>query len=132
MLPFSAPSGHNPGFKLAAWTVVKRSDGVVDVTIRELRDPAGLQSTLRADGVPASVIFGNGPTTGSGPCQSYGQGQLLSQVVTPSMALGQPQGDMIAMAIHPSALPQAAGIQIITDQTNVGFHLVIASQECTG
>jgi len=31
--------------------------GDIKVTIRELRDPAGLQRTLRADGVPASVTF---------------------------------------------------------------------------
>ncbi len=34
-----------------------RADGTIAVTIRELRDPAGLQSRLRADGVPASVSF---------------------------------------------------------------------------
>ena len=46
-----------PAAQLAAWTVTKQADGTIRVTIRELRDPAGLQSKLRADGVPASVTL---------------------------------------------------------------------------
>ncbi len=130
VVPLSHSPDHTPTLQLAAWTVSKQADGTVDVTIRELRDPTGLQQTLRVDGIPASVIFGDGPSTGSGPCQSYGHGQLLSQVVTPSNA--QPDSNARAMAIHPSAIPSDAGIQIITNQTNVGIHLVVASSECTG
>jgi hypothetical protein len=37
--------------------VAKQADSNVYVTVRELSDPAGLQSRLRADGVPASVTF---------------------------------------------------------------------------
>jgi len=123
-------SSHPPrqGMQLAAWTVVKHSDGTVGVTIRELHNPAGLQRKLRADGVPSSVIFGDQPN----PCQSYGHPELLSNVVTPSTAPGQPQGVAIVMVLHPSALPSAAGVQIITNQTNVGVHLVTASNGCTG
>jgi len=66
LLPASQPAVH-----LAAWTVVKRGDGTVYVTINELRDPAGLQRTLRADGVPASVTF-FGQENGS--CQRYAGG----------------------------------------------------------
>ncbi len=51
------PAGHQPTAQLAAWTVVKQADGNISVTIRELKDPAGLQRTLRADGVPASVTL---------------------------------------------------------------------------
>jgi len=39
---------------LAAWTVLRRADGDIPVTIREWRDPAGLQRTLRADGCRSS------------------------------------------------------------------------------
>jgi hypothetical protein len=53
----SHPAGRQPAAQLAAWTVAKLADGNISVTIRELADPAGLQSTLRADGVPASVTF---------------------------------------------------------------------------
>jgi hypothetical protein len=41
--------------QLAAWTVTKQTDGDIHVTIRDLRDAAGLQAALRADGVPAKV-----------------------------------------------------------------------------
>lgn len=126
-------AGGQPGIQLAAWTVVKHGDGTVYVTIRELRDPSGLQRKLRADGVPASVIFGDPANAQPNPCQSYrGDPELLQKVVTPSMAPGQPRGNAIIMAIHPSALPSGAGVQIITNLSNVGFHLVIISQGCTG
>jgi hypothetical protein len=132
VVPFSHPSDHSSAVQLAAWTVSKQANGTVDVTIRELRDPIGLQQQLRSDGVPASVIFGDGPSSGSGPCQSYGQGQLLSQVVTPSPTAEPADSNATAMTIHPSAIPSDAGIQIITNQTNVGFHLVVATPDCTG
>jgi hypothetical protein len=129
LLPSSHPS--RQGIQLAAWTVVKHTDGTVRVTIRELRDPAGLQSKLRADGVPVSVIFGDQPNVQSNQCQSYGHPELLSNVITPSTAPGQPQGVAIVMVIHPTGLPKAAGVQIITNQTHVGVHLVTASRGCT-
>jgi hypothetical protein len=50
-------AGRQPAIQLTAWTVSKLADGDISVTIRELQDPAGLQSTLRADGVRASVTF---------------------------------------------------------------------------
>jgi hypothetical protein len=121
-----------PGIQLAAWTVVKHADGTVYVTIRQLRNPAGLQSKLRADGVPASVVFGDQPNVQPNPCQSYGHPELLQKIITPSTTPGQPSGHAIVMAIHPSALPSAAGVQIITSQARVGVHLVTASQGCTG
>lgn len=43
--------------QLAAWSVARQPDGLVMVTIRELRDPVGLWRMLRADGVPANVRF---------------------------------------------------------------------------
>jgi hypothetical protein len=51
------PAGPQPAAHLAAWTVTELVGGNVSVTIRQLTDPAGLQSALRADGVPASVTF---------------------------------------------------------------------------
>jgi hypothetical protein len=112
--------------------VTKQADGTVHVTIRELRDPAGLQRKLRADGLPASVIFGNSPNAGPNPCQSYGGGAELQKVFTFLAPPGPPRGHSTAMAIHPSALPGGAGVQIITSQSQVGAHLVTTSQGCTG
>ena len=59
LVPGSRPGhrGGQGGVKLAAWSVIKERHGLVKVTIRELRDPAGLQKTLRAAGVPANVRF---------------------------------------------------------------------------
>src|SRR5580658_1916097 len=63
-----SPASPQPGARLAAWTVVKQSDGNIDVTIRQLSDPAGLQSTLRSDGLPAVVDFNGQPNPA---CQLY-------------------------------------------------------------
>jgi hypothetical protein len=57
-----------PTIKLTAWTVTKLADGYISVTIRELKDPSGLQSTLRADGVPSSVTFAGQPNRA---CRAY-------------------------------------------------------------
>jgi hypothetical protein len=51
------PGGQPPAARLAAWTVTKDSGGGISVTIRQVEDPAGLQATLRSDGVPARVTF---------------------------------------------------------------------------
>lgn len=53
-----APAHHaRQGVTLAAWTVTPERHGLVKVTIRELRDPAGLQRTLRAAGILVIVRF---------------------------------------------------------------------------
>ena len=53
----SHPAASGPGVQLTAWTVTRQADGTIKVTFREATDPAGLQRTLRADGVPVSVTF---------------------------------------------------------------------------
>lgn len=45
------------GVRLAAWTVSLKPDGLVIVQVNQLKDPAGLQRALRAQGVPAAVRF---------------------------------------------------------------------------
>jgi hypothetical protein len=57
LLPSSHQPGHRATARPAAWTVATQADGGIRVTIRELRNPAGLQRALRADGVPASGTF---------------------------------------------------------------------------
>ncbi len=135
------PASHTasgPRAQLAAWTVDRHADGSIRVTIRELRDPAGLQHRLRADGVPASVTFTGQPNPA---CQGYPGGgsqsqrrHLLSSVVTPA-------GGRNAMVIHPSALPSGGGLQIDAlfrhypgprGSFQVGVGLVQASPQCTG
>jgi hypothetical protein len=82
----------HPGHaQLAAWTVTRLAGGDISVTISQFKDPAGLQSTLRADGVPASVTFASQPNPA---CRPYLQDperprrsgrQLCSSRCSPSL-----------------------------------------------
>ena len=162
--PSSSPSGrvasHAPAARLAAWTVERQADGDIKVNVRQLSDPYGLQSTLRADGVPANVTV-LGHTDPS--CRPYPMSQALFTSVYRADKTAA-SGDTV-LIIHPSALPSGAGVQIGTtvgrdagrrglrradvNQTihhavhqpahQVGAHsiavravLVHASQQCTG
>jgi hypothetical protein len=62
--------------EFAAWTVVKQPGGSVMVTLHEVRDPARLQRTLRADGIPAHVYVAGhkDPGTGIPGCHVYPPG----------------------------------------------------------
>lgn len=51
------PGGHPATAQLAAWTVSTYPDGGIKVTFNQMKDPGGLQATLRADGIPARVAF---------------------------------------------------------------------------
>jgi hypothetical protein len=51
------PSGNPGAARLAGWTVTRAADGSVSVVVNQLKDPAGLQATLRADGIPVRVTF---------------------------------------------------------------------------
>ena len=101
------PASHPRTAQLAAWTVAKQANGDIKVTIRELSDPSGLQSTLRADGVPAKVssLAQHDPS-----CRPYPQTQaLFKSIYQAQKATGS--GNTI-LIIHPSALPSGAGVQI--------------------
>jgi hypothetical protein len=128
-----APAGRLPGdpptAQLAAWTVVKHADGTVLVTIRQFRDPAGLQRKLREDGIPASVTFLGQPPRS---CRRYpAGGALMNRVFSGSGGPHHP-----VMVIHPSALPHGAGVAIRPPAqqpiTNVAIALVHTSPRCTG
>jgi hypothetical protein len=146
----SAPSSA-PSARLAAWTVTRQADGDIKVTINELSDPAGLQRTLRADGVPASVTFLDQrnpacrvlafnpalvakifPARSSGVVHRLPGGEVLS-------AGGTVGGDMV---IDPTAIPNDVGLQLafLTMGGGTAGHstilgrtaLVHASPRCTG
>jgi hypothetical protein len=126
------PAGHQAGrplpARLDAWTVTKQADGTITVTVRQLRDPQGLQRTLRADGVPASVtFFGHEPRA----CQRYPK----TSAVLMAEVFG---GHGPPLVIHPKALPHGAGIQLSPGHyphgapIELAADLVQASPGCTG
>jgi hypothetical protein len=107
----ASQSGHSASHplkaRLAAWTVAKQANGDIKITIRELSDPSGLQSTLRADDVPANV---SSSTQFDPSCQPYPMTQaLFTSIYNAQKGVGS--GNTV-LVIHPSALPNGAGIQI--------------------
>jgi len=145
--PAASESARPPGVRLAAWTVTRQAGGSIKVTFRQATDPAGLQQTLRADGVPVSVTFTGQQNTA---CQPYHV--RASQAFWPygsrpgpldgSGFINHPEGAYTtpyAFVIDPSALPSGAGLQIWTSGTqgaadNFQLHvtLVKTSPQCTG
>jgi hypothetical protein len=149
LTPSGHQSDHPVNARLAAWTVARQTGGDIDITIHQLRDPAGLQSTLRADGLPVNVSFSGAPS--SAACQPYDASRhALGAVVRFSSTDGSAH-----FVIHPSALPSGTGLSIY-DNIRAGapssspstqgtgrplpagitgplaFGLVHASQQCTG
>ena len=94
--------------QLAAWTVSKQPTGEVTVTIRELKDPAGLQRELRADGVPASVRYGNKNLS----CRTYPMSLALLNNVYPRVSPPLLRHRDVVIVVRPSALPSGTGVQI--------------------
>ena len=125
------PAGHQSGrplpAQLDAWTVTKQANGTITVTVRQLRNPKGLQRTLRADGVPASVTFSGYPRA----CQRYPK---MSPVLMAEVFGGHGP----PLVIHPKALPHGVGIQLSPGHYQHGAPialkagLVQASPKCTG
>jgi hypothetical protein len=145
-VPALLPSGHQPSHparaQLAAWTVVKQADGGIRVTIHELRDPARLQSTLRADGVPVSVTFIGQSNPACKP-RNFGGSRSQHRHLLDSMVTSLPgHGNLRVLVIHPSAFPAGAGLAIAAghrDQSPRGGSIeltigppVKASPQCTG
>ena len=130
--------------RLTAWTVTKDPGGVIDVTIRELKDPAGLQARLRADGVPAIVTF-SGRTNPA--CHDY---YANGQYIPPQylLSLGRPwihsydNGSVtvsvtsptdLTLALRPARMPRGTAFLIAARPTVVyAWGLVKTSPACTG
>jgi hypothetical protein len=147
------PAGHQPprqpDTQLAAWTVTRRADGDINVSISQLRDLSGLQATLRADGLPAHVSL-SAPPLAPG-CRAYPLNPSLLHQVYQS----HPGDQARELVINPQALPADAGVYIFgvkmpgpapsPSQSSaggqpppagapfaVGVSLVRASRQCTG
>jgi hypothetical protein len=102
-----SPARHPDSARLAAWTVAKQANGDITVTVRQLSDPSGLQSTLRADGVPASVTsFASADPS----CRPYPMTQALFTRVYPAQKATE--AGTTVLTINPSALPSGAGVRL--------------------
>jgi hypothetical protein len=127
LLPSSPQIDHRAGAELAAWTVAKQANGEIKITIRELSDASGLQSKLRADGVPANV---SSSTQFDPSCQRYPMTQALFTSIY-HVQRGVGSGNTV-LVIHPSALPSGAGAQIGASVDgragDRGLHQVVGNQ----
>jgi hypothetical protein len=148
--PTSAASGTprsgqptGSGAVLDAWSVTVGPGDTVMVTIRQLYDPAGLQRTLRADGVPARVEFQPGETTDTPPLPRGCAAPAMSDEANANLQgkiLGMPAnaGAGIALTIHRGAIPAGLGIFLAANTGQGqgafgwGLDLVVASPACTG
>ena len=141
---------------LAAWTVTREPNGLVAVTIRQLRDPAGLWRMLRADGVPANVRFLSHsftPTTSASaiprachpPHMSDTANAHLQEKIMPrppGAGAPIPSGGAVVLTIRPSAIPPGIGLYLEAWAASSGAQtgpilslqtdLVLASPPCTG
>jgi hypothetical protein len=142
LLPASHHLNRGPAARLTAWTVTQQANGTLDVTVRQWRDPAGLQATLRADGLPVTVT--PPPNLSCRPYRaSPGLLNAIARFRTPALR----PGSRTVLVIHPPALPSGAGLSISIAPAMqpppaskraaravppVPIGLVDASQQCTG
>ena len=153
-----APGRPHDAAQLTAWTVTNEPGGVVDVTIRQLKDPAGLQARLRADGVPAiTTLSGTDPACRNyypdgryfspqylalfSPGEhSYDNGSVTEVVTSAppashngvvSAPLSRLQG--FTLAIRPARMPHGTAFLIAARPTYVyAWGLVKTGPSCTG
>jgi hypothetical protein len=138
------------GAALAAWSVIKEQHGLLRVTIRELRDPAGLQQMLGAAGVPSNVRFLNHDFTPTTSIHDLPKGCLNPRMSNEANAHLQgrimplyplPVGG-VAVNIRPSAIPHGIGLYVKAWAASPGtqsgpyldlqIDLVQATPQCTG
>jgi hypothetical protein len=145
IVPAPAVTGtRDSGGTLDAWTVTARPDGVVDVTVRQLTNAAGLQHSLRAAGVPARVAFRAGLPSSSpalpAGCTSVNMSDqananLQAKILSMSAA-GLEEG--IALTIHTHAIPKGVGVYLAVgygsghQSWGWGLDLVQTAPSCTG
>jgi hypothetical protein len=141
---------------LDAWSVTRGPGDTVTVTLRQLYGPAGLQRTLRADGIPARVVFqppvpvpgpteagsasigiidGTNPAGCESPDLSLKQKLKITDKITGSGMMDAGSG--VALTIRRDAIPAGIGILLAADtgyKNGVGlaFSLVVAAPSCTG
>lgn len=120
----SHPAASATPAQLTAWTVTKGPGDTVTILIRQLRDPAGMQRKLRADGVPAHVAFQGGTISDTPPlpreCSNTSlspeeDAALQSKILGNSFVPGVQ--DRIALVIDAAEIPKGIGLNL-TVQTS--------------
>ena len=79
-----------------AWAVERTSPDTITITIKDLRDPNGLQRALRGDGLAATVSYGASPPCNYAPVGFKPGVKAFTQRSAP--------GAIEVVEIHPSAL----------------------------
>jgi hypothetical protein len=123
-----AVTGARPApVRLAAWTVTTEPNGTVAVSIRDLRDPAGLQRALRAHGVPAIVRFHTSGSPMPG-CMIPGGSRL--ETIYQRVFVQPPAGSsgQSLLYIDPAAVPGNAEIGIDAVRGN-GFGIELLARD---
>jgi hypothetical protein len=121
-----ATAGHTRTVVTAAWTVREDADGTVTIYLRQYADPAGLQRTLRADGINAIVRpipselqtmprpWGQSPKPGLSirrPACFYAATNNAPPAVQRDVVTFGPEGDLpAAFVIHPVAMPPGSAL----------------------
>jgi hypothetical protein len=123
LLPGSGTGSSTGQARLAAWTVAKQPDGSVMVTLHAVRDPARLQQTLRADGIPAKVSVNRQEVENSldvPGCHVYPLGPPDGALGGTPEALWQrvfygPHTNVRSYTfwVYPSAIPYGRGVVIV-------------------
>jgi alpha-D-ribose 1-methylphosphonate 5-triphosphate synthase subunit PhnH len=112
------PSAHQQTrAQLTAWTVARQANGTIHLTIRQLRDPAGLQHALRADGVRASVTFAS---------RRHSSCQAVARQAAPWTVAKQADG---TITVTISALSNPAGLQHALRADGIQASVTFASQQ---
>jgi hypothetical protein len=138
-----APGGSTGTERLAAWTVVSQPNGGVRVALRwpGVRDVAGLQDRLRADGIPARVArigYLHSPLNVPG-CHVFGDWSSspggISHTLWHKIFYGPHTGQQSdhAFWVYRSAIPRGLGVLVdIYSDGTFGLYVVKASPQCTG
>ena len=151
-LTTGSPAGQQRGqggVTLAAWSVIKEPHGLLKVTIRQLRDPAGLQRTLAAHGVAANVRFvhrffqpSNSNDVPKGCLPPHLSSKAIAKVDEKLIPSNVTVPDSDAFIFRPAAIPHGIGLYLKAWAPKPGTHsavslsmeinLVQATPHCTG
>jgi hypothetical protein len=134
-VPGQHAAGHARTVVTAAWTVREDVDGTVTIYLRQYANPAGLQQTLRADGINAIVRQVPSATQTVGKrtlklptCHYAATNNAPSAVQAAVVTLTFPRQGGLTYIIHPDAMPQVsalflsflAGLPAVAKNDNTG------------